>query len=92
MKTSSFDSEEHDILESYDRGEWASVANLEEEIRQYRAHAAATVEQDQSVRVQLAPEDLEAIQQQAIAEGVSSQTLIARIVHEFVAGHLVERP
>jgi len=38
----------------------------------------------------LSPDDFVEIQQKAMEKGISYQTLIANIVHQFAAGRLVE--
>ena len=39
MKRINLDKEERDILESFERGEWKSVPNLEEEIKKHQTYA-----------------------------------------------------
>jgi hypothetical protein len=41
---SKLDKEEQDLLDSYERGEWQSVENIETEIERYRKLARATLE------------------------------------------------
>jgi hypothetical protein len=38
------DKEEKELLDSYERGEWKSVVDLESEIERYREYARATIE------------------------------------------------
>jgi predicted DNA binding CopG/RHH family protein len=75
--------EEQDILESYERDEWRSVSNLQEQRQRYRAYATATLEADGIISIALPAQDLEVIRRKAAAAGVSHEALIARIVHEF---------
>ncbi len=91
MTTHEIDVEEQDFLESYERGEWQSVAKLEEELQHYQAYAAATIQKRRLVAIDLPAEDLAEIRQQALEKGIPYQTLIAQIVHEFVSGRLVEQ-
>ena len=42
------DSEENELLASYELGEWKPVAELEAEMRRYREYARATLNEDQS--------------------------------------------
>jgi len=81
---------EDDILESYERGEWKSVANLDEEIARYALSAAATLTKDKRINIRLSSRDLEDIQIKAAEEGMPYQTLIASIVHKYASGRLVE--
>ena len=77
------DSEEREIMDSYERGEWQSVATSEE-LRRYQVQAAATLSEWSQVSVSLSPGDIEVIQRKALEEGISYQTLISNIVHQFV--------
>ena len=81
---------EDDILESYENGEWKSVANLEDEIARYASSAAATLTKDKRINIRLSSRDLEDIQMRAAEEGMPYQTLIASIVHKYASGRLVE--
>jgi len=90
MKPQEFDIDEQELLESYDREEWQPMANLKEELQHYQAYATATIQKDRLVSIGLSPEDFVEIQQKAIEKGIPYQTLIANIVHQFVAGRLVD--
>ena len=84
------EAEEREIMDSYERGEWQSVATPEE-LRRYQVQAAATLSKQGQVSISLSPEDIEAIRKKALEEGISYQTLIANIVHQFIEGRLVKR-
>ncbi|MBM3333996.1 antitoxin [Candidatus Sumerlaeota bacterium] len=85
------DTEERSLLGSYDRGEWRSIEASQEKLGQYQAYATAALEAEGLVSVILPKEDLKAIRRKAGEAGVSYQTLIANIVHQFVLGHPVEK-
>ncbi len=80
------DDEEKEILDSVERGEWKSVHAVKERLAEYQAAATATLESDGLISVALPPEDLKALKQRAQAAGVSSQKMIANIVHQFLGG------
>jgi len=84
--------EERELLDSYERDEWQSVADFQERLRQYQAYAIAAFEAMGLVSVPLPQEDIQAIRAKAAAAGMSYQTLIATIVHQYLAGKLVEKP
>lgn len=86
------DTEERELLDSYDRGEWHSIGTLQEKLQQYQAYATAALEAAGLISIILPKEDLQAIRRKAAEAGVSYQTLIADIVHQFAVGHLVEKP
>jgi predicted DNA binding CopG/RHH family protein len=91
MTTRKLNSEEQETLTSYERGEWQSVAKLEEDRHRYQEYAAATIESTRQVSINLSLEDFEEIQRRAQENGVPYQILIANIVHQFVADRLIEQ-
>jgi predicted DNA binding CopG/RHH family protein len=86
------EAKEQDLLNSYERGEWQSISALREKLRQYQAYATAVLEADGLVNIVLPTEDLTAIRWKADEAGMSYQTFIAHLVHQFVSGSLIERP
>ena len=84
--------EEIDILESYEKGEWQSVANLKEEIARFQLYAQEAVAQMGKITIPISPEDLQAIQDKADKEGLPYQTLVAQIVREYANGRLIQNP
>jgi len=64
---------------------------LQEKLQQYQAYATSVFEAAGLVSVILPKEDLKAIRRKATKAGVSYQTFLANIVHQFVLGHLVEK-
>jgi predicted DNA binding CopG/RHH family protein len=85
------DAEEQTLVDSYERGAWQSIGDLQEKRQHYQAYASAALEAIGLVSIVLPQEDLKAIRQRAAEAGVSHQALIADVVHEFVTGHLVEK-
>jgi predicted DNA binding CopG/RHH family protein len=84
--------EELDILESYEKGEWQSVANLKEEIARYQLYAQETVAQMEKITIPISSEDFQAIQNKANEVGMPYQSLVAKIVREYVNGRLIQNP
>ncbi|MEZ4513370.1 MAG: antitoxin [Chloroflexota bacterium] len=84
------DKEEQEMLDSFERGEWESVANEEEEIKRYQNYAAATFKKEARVDIHLSKKDLEALQKRALEEGIPYQMLMSSILHKFISGRLVE--
>ena len=89
--TLALDDEERAIEESFERGEWKSVPNVEAEIERYRGYARNTLRKDRRVNIRITSRDLEAIQVRAIEEGIPYQTLMASVLHKYVTGRLVEK-
>jgi predicted DNA binding CopG/RHH family protein len=82
---------ERELLDSYERGEWQSIGTSGEKL-QYQSYAIALLEAEGLVSIVLPQEDLKVVRRKATEAGVSYQMFIANIVHQFVSGHLVERP
>ncbi len=85
------DKEEKDILESYERGEWESVAELGKEKMRYAEYARSTLKKDKRINIRISQKDLESIQNIAIEEGIPYQTLISSLIHKYVTGKMVEK-
>ena len=83
--------EEKDILESVESGDWRSVRDRDKESERYQLYARETFRKDRRVNIRLAGRDLEAIQKRAMIEGIPYQTLIASILHKYAAGRLVDK-
>ena len=90
MKKLYLDDEERDLIESVERGEWKSVKNLKDEIEKHRQYARNTLRKDSRVNIRISSRDLEALQARAVEDGMPYQTLMASILHRYVAGRLRE--
>ena len=84
--------EERDILESFERGEWKSVKNLQEEIKKHQEYTRQTLKKDKRINIRISSKDLDEIQSMAIEDGIPYQTLISSVLHRYVTGRLVEIP
>jgi predicted DNA binding CopG/RHH family protein len=91
MSDIKLDTEEKELLASYEADEWQSTGNLEEAAQVYSEYASATFRKDRRVNIRISNKDLEALQKRALEEGLPYQTLIASVLHKFVNGRLVER-
>ena len=91
MKEIKLDKYEQELSNSYDSGEWKSVKNLKQEIKKHQKYARNTLKKDKRVNIRISSKDLENMQVIAIEEGIPYQTLIASIIHKFVAGKYIEK-
>lgn len=91
-KNFQLDAEEQDILDSYERDEWRSVANVSEAMAKYQTYAIAALEQAGLVSIALPPQEIGILRQKAAEAGIPYQTLIAKILHQYVSGTLIEKP
>jgi len=78
------DTEEQDILDSVERGEWQSVPNLQQECDRYQRHAQAYMQSIQKITIELPNSDIESLQEMARSSGVSIPLLLSSIIHQFV--------
>ena len=90
MKKIKLDPEEQDILDSFERGEWKPVANRSREIARHVQFAKNTLAKDKRVNIRISSKDLEQLQTIAVEDGLPYQTLMASVLHRYVAGRLVE--
>jgi predicted DNA binding CopG/RHH family protein len=91
MKTVHLDKEEKELSDSYDRGEWRSVKNIEGEKQKLRDAAKNTLKKDARINIRLSSKDLGDIQVIAAREGIPYQTLVSSILHKYVSGSLTEK-
>jgi len=80
--------DEKELLDSVEKGEWRSVANLKGESSRYEEYAKATFRKDKRINIRISEKDLLGLQQRALKEGLPYQTLISSILHKFVSGQL----
>ena len=81
---------EKDILSAYEKGELKSTSPSKAKLAKFKAAATATFLKEKRVNIRLSSPDLMDIQARALEEGMPYQTLIASVLHKFVAGRLVE--
>jgi predicted DNA binding CopG/RHH family protein len=84
--------DERQILASYEKGEFRTVARSKADFKRYKDAARATLTKNRRVNIRLSSSDLMDIQERAAEEGVPYQTLIASVLHKFVSGRLIEKP
>ena len=86
------DREEKALLTTYELDEWQPVADRDAEIDRYRRAAHATFEKEQRVNIPVSSNDLEALQRQAVEQGISCEALMSGVLHKYASGLLVEGP
>ena len=82
------DEEEQEILNSFERGEWKSVLNLDEEKAFAKEAASNYLKKDARVNIRISSSDLEQLKRKAAYEGLPYQTFLASLLHKYAAGHL----
>jgi predicted DNA binding CopG/RHH family protein len=87
---SKLDPYELEVLEAYESGKLKPIAS-KAELQRMRTAARATSIKDKRLNIRLSSADLLDIQAKALAEGMPYQTLIASVLHKYVAGKLAEK-
>lgn len=88
---SKLDSEEREILDAYRAGGLERIELSRQEIERYREAAKTVSRKDKRVNIRMSSADLRDLQVRAMKEGIPYQTLMASVLHKFVAGKFVER-
>ena len=83
---------ERSILNAYETGALVSARPSKAQLGAFRDAARGTFVKNRRVNIRLSAADLMDIQARAYEEGVPYQTLIASVLHKYVAGRLQERP
>lgn len=82
---------ERRTLRSVDRGEWKRIPNFEREKARYQKMAAAQLRKDARINIRISRLDLDGLRLRAADDGLPYQTLVASLIHKFIAGRLVEK-
>ena len=90
MNDVKLDRAEKDLLESFERGEWASVRDRKTEISRLGTAARATLRKNRRINIRLSDRDVIGLQAKAAEEGIPYQTLISSILHKYVMNRLVD--
>lgn len=83
-----FDSEEKDLLDSYDNEEWVSTLTQEKK-RHYEDVAKYSMGKNKRINIRITEKDFHDIQVQGLKNGVPYQTLIAMLIHKYNQGKLI---
>jgi predicted DNA binding CopG/RHH family protein len=78
------------ILDSFEKDEWAPVANLAKRKKELMAYARNTLRKDKRLNIRISERDLLELQKKAVNEGLPYQTYVSSIIHKFINGNLVE--
>ena len=83
-----FDKEELQILRDFERGEFKSIKDFQNEKKKLELAARNTLSKDKRINIRISSRDLTKIQKKAAKEGVPYQTLISSTLHKFITGKL----
>ncbi|MCX7125579.1 MAG: hypothetical protein NTU49_07515 [Gammaproteobacteria bacterium] len=85
------DAEEQELVDSVERGEWKAIDNFEEVKAELEAAARNHIRKEARVTFRISNGDLMLLKQKAAKKGLSYQTFIASILHQYAAGDLQEK-
>lgn len=84
------DKEEKELLESYENDEWVTVKDVDKKKGEYQQIARNTALKNRRINVRLSEKDLSNLKAKSLEEGLPYQTLVASIIHKYVAGKFKE--
>jgi predicted DNA binding CopG/RHH family protein len=82
MRDYDLDTEEQEILETFEAGEFVNVGNPNEEKAKAESAAKATLNKTRNINIRLSERDLYKLKAKAIEEGIPYQTLASSILHK----------
>ena len=83
--------EEAELINSVEAGEWSSVADLTSMKERLMKAASETALKDYRINVRISKRDVEALKTKALEEGIPYQTLVTSILHKYVTGRIIEK-
>jgi predicted DNA binding CopG/RHH family protein len=89
MSKVKLDAEEKEILRDFEAGKFKSVFTPQRK-KQLAKAAEETFKKDKRINIRISSRDLDAIQRQALREGIPYQTLVSSILHKYISGSLCD--
>ena len=83
-------SEEQELLDEFEKGEFKSVMTPARR-KAVQAAAENTLKKDKRINIRISSRDLVALQRRASREGIPYQTLVSSILHKYVSGSLQDK-
>jgi predicted DNA binding CopG/RHH family protein len=84
------DTDEQELIDSIESGEWTSVKDFNAIKSQLMKAATETALKDHRINVRVSKRDAEALKTKALEEGIPYQTLVTNILHKYVIGKLTD--
>ena len=86
-----YDKEEKELIKTIEKDEWRTVRDINISKGKMQKAARSTMLKDQRMNVRIAKRDLDSLKAKALEEGIPYQTLVASVLHKYVAGRLIEK-
>ncbi len=77
------DKEEFDILDRYEKGLLIQSKSLKEDIKEAKEIAKHTISKSKHISIRLSEKDITKLKIKAIETGISYQTLIGALIHQY---------
>ncbi len=88
MNQSKLDSEEKNIIDSLESGEWKSVPDLETQKTMFKQMAKRSRAKTKRITLRVTEQDYALAHVKAIKDGIPYQTLISSVIHRYLTGQL----
>jgi predicted DNA binding CopG/RHH family protein len=85
------DSEEKEIVESYDNNEWQSAKNFDKERQIHAQYARNTSIKNKRINIRITERNFLSLKEKSQIEGIPYQSLISSILHKYINGTLKEK-
>lgn len=82
------DKEESQLLKEVENGDWVEVADMEKEKEKYKKLAQSFAKKKKNINIRLAENDLLKLKSKSLSMGLSYQTLVSFLVHQYVNGNI----
>ncbi|MDQ2070109.1 CopG family antitoxin [Natronospira bacteriovora] len=87
MSKKQLDKEEQALVDAFEAGEFQSELT-EARVKELQEAADATARKDKRINIRISSRDLELLKRRALKEGLPYQSLVASILHKYIAGSL----
>ncbi len=87
-KTAKLDEEEIQLLKEAEDGEWTDISDMEKEIERYKKLARSFALKKKNLNIRLTENDLLKLKSKSLSAGLSYQTLVAFLIHQYVSGKI----
>ena len=91
MKTDILDLEEQNLAHALEKGEFKSVANLEERKWALKRSFQKTIKSRKSINIRILESDIHRLKTLAIEEWLPYQTLISTVLHKYTTGKFITK-
>lgn len=82
MKDYDLDSQEQELLDAFEKGEFVTVKNQAEEKKKAISATRATLNKTRNINIRLSERDVYKLKAKAVEEGIPYQTLASSILHK----------